>query len=90
VFCPEDCRVEVRGQVVQPARLNLAAGWQLVGASTYWPWYESRPSADKCLGWTGTAYRTLGAQPQPDTERMRPGAGYWLYLDAPAEVQLGP
>jgi outer membrane protein assembly factor BamB len=90
VFCPEDCRVAVRGQVVQPARRAMEAGWQLVGASTYWAWYESHTVALTCLGWTGAGYRTLGAQSDPSTDLMVPGAGYWLYLDAPAEVQFGP
>jgi hypothetical protein len=90
VYCPADCRIEVVGQVVSAPHLALGAGWNLVGPTTYWAWYESRSTAGKCLGWTGTSYRTLSAQPEPETDLMVPGAAYWIYMDAPADVDLGP
>jgi hypothetical protein len=90
VYCPAACRIEVVGQVVPAPRRALPAGWSLVGASTYWAWNESRGAPSACLGWSGAGYRVLGAQAEPETDLLVPGAAYWIHLDAPAEVQLGP
>jgi len=90
VYCPEDCRIEVAGQALPAPQRTLPAGWSLVGASHYWPWDGARAGDGKCLGWSGAAYRTLGAQAEPETDLMVPGAAYWIYLDEPTDVQLGP